>query len=242
MFEDKDKNGASKPEDIFDQVDESAQPVPSPRSNGVSGETRVPPNLPGAEMPKPQPQPAVMPPKPTLPPFETPIKPRGKMKIVLFIIGVVVLLAALGVLGYFAYAKFFADKSDVPAADQVPSKTSDESDSAENTDEQTPEVNSDEVPNGDPGLTDGQQPVRMDPKTTDSDSDGLTDLEEQQYKTDPKNPDTDEDGLFDHEEVSFYQTDPTNPDTDGDSYKDGEEVFHNYNPKGEGKLFDVPKP
>ncbi|GIV51966.1 MAG: hypothetical protein KatS3mg038_2487 [Candidatus Kapaibacterium sp.] len=59
---------------------------------------------------------------------------------------------------------------------------------------------------------------------TDSDNDGLTDLEEEQLGTDPYNPDTDGDGLKDGEEVKVYRTDPKNPDTDGDGLKDGAEV------------------
>lgn len=43
--------------------------------------------------------------------------------------------------------------------------------------------------------------------------------------------DSDSDGLTDVEEV-LYGSDPHNPDTDGDSYLDGNEVFHMYNPNG----------
>lgn len=59
---------------------------------------------------------------------------------------------------------------------------------------------------------------------TDTDGDGLTDLEEEQLGTDPRNPDTDADGLKDGEEVKVYRTDPKNPDTDGDGLKDGAEA------------------
>lgn len=41
--------------------------------------------------------------------------------------------------------------------------------------------------------------------------------------------DTDSDGLTDVEE-RLYGTDPRNPDTDGDSFLDGNEVFHLYDP------------
>jgi len=68
--------------------------------------------------------------------------------------------------------------------------------------------------------------VAPDPKTMDSDGDGLTDYDEVNvYKTDPKNPDTDGDGLKDGAEVLQYKTDPLNPDTDGDGLKDGAEVM-----------------
>ncbi len=43
---------------------------------------------------------------------------------------------------------------------------------------------------------------------TDSDNDGLTDIEEEQLGTNPFNPDTDGDGLKDGEEVKVYRTRP----------------------------------
>lgn len=64
-----------------------------------------------------------------------------------------------------------------------------------------------------------------DPNNPDTDNDGLTDGEEVlKYKTKPLVPDTDGDGLIDGDEVKKYKTDPLNPDTDGDGLKDGEEV------------------
>ena len=56
----------------------------------------------------------------------------------------------------------------------------------------------------------------------DSDKDGLTDSQEEEYGTDASEPDSDGDELFDREEVIVYQTDPLNPDTDGDGYLDGD--------------------
>ena len=52
--------------------------------------------------------------------------------------------------------------------------------------------------------------------------------------------DTDSDGLSDVEEVLFG-SDPRIPDTDADSFLDGNEVFHLYNPRGEapGLLIDT---
>jgi len=75
---------------------------------------------------------------------------------------------------------------------------------------------------------------------TDSDNDGLTDGEEKRLGTNPEAGDTDGDGLFDREEVRVYKTDPLGIDTDGDGYSDGEEVENGYNPKGEGKLYELP--
>lgn len=44
--------------------------------------------------------------------------------------------------------------------------------------------------------------------------------------------DTDSDGLTDIEETIVYGTNPNLPDTDGDGFLDGNEVFHGYNPNG----------
>lgn len=63
------------------------------------------------------------------------------------------------------------------------------------------------------------------PNQLDSDSDGLTDVDEFIYGTDWMNPDTDGDGLTDGEEVNTYGTDPLNPDTDDGGISDGHEVL-----------------
>lgn len=61
---------------------------------------------------------------------------------------------------------------------------------------------------------------------TDSDGDGLPDIQEiQNYNTDPNNPDSDDDGLSDGQEVQNYNTDPNNPDSDGDGLTDGDEIL-----------------
>ncbi len=44
--------------------------------------------------------------------------------------------------------------------------------------------------------------------------------------------DSDSDGLTDIEENLVYDTDPKKPDTDSDGFLDGNEVFHGYNPGG----------
>lgn len=74
----------------------------------------------------------------------------------------------------------------------------------------------------------------------DSDRDGLVDDEEMTLGTSPRSADTDSDGLSDKDEVKAWGTNPLNPDTDGDGYKDGDEVDNGYDPKGPGKLFEVP--
>lgn len=59
---------------------------------------------------------------------------------------------------------------------------------------------------------------------TDTDNDGLTNLEEFQYATDPNNNDSDNDGLLDGEEINTHLTNPLNNDSDGDGLSDGQEV------------------
>ncbi|MEK7620604.1 MAG: hypothetical protein AAB413_05200 [Patescibacteria group bacterium] len=44
--------------------------------------------------------------------------------------------------------------------------------------------------------------------------------------------DSDSDGLTDTEENLVYETNPKRPDTDADGFLDGNEVFHGYNPGG----------
>ncbi len=87
--------------------------------------------------------------------------------------------------------------------------------------------------------------------TTDTDGDGITDVDEATYGTDPNNPDTDGDGLNDFVEVygpdgTLNTGDETNPldpcdpdptvaacdttDTDGDGLTDAEEAIYGTNP------------
>lgn len=44
--------------------------------------------------------------------------------------------------------------------------------------------------------------------------------------------DTDSDGLTDIEETTVYSTNPNLPDSDSDGFLDGNEVYHGYNPNG----------
>ncbi|WP_158057963.1 hypothetical protein [Halorussus halophilus] len=58
----------------------------------------------------------------------------------------------------------------------------------------------------------------------DLESDGLTNIREQNYSTNPNDPDTDNDGLEDGPEIDRYGTEPLDPDTDDDRLLDGPEV------------------
>jgi hypothetical protein len=70
----------------------------------------------------------------------------------------------------------------------------------------------------------GFNPLLGGEENLDTDTDGLTSLEEQSAGTSPTLADTDGDGLFDGDEVNTYATDPVNSDTDSDGLSDGDEV------------------
>ena len=59
----------------------------------------------------------------------------------------------------------------------------------------------------------------------DSDSDGLTDAEENSLGTNPNDADSDGDGLTDGDEVALFDSNPTVSDSDGDGLSDGLEVM-----------------
>jgi hypothetical protein len=74
-----------------------------------------------------------------------------------------------------------------------------------------------------------------DPCETDSDGDGLTDLEEIIIESDPNDPDTDGDGLDDKQEQD-WGTDPNEVDTDADGINDYIEVSRGTDPLVKDKL------
>lgn len=73
----------------------------------------------------------------------------------------------------------------------------------------------------------------------DTDGDGLTDAQEQEYKTNSGKVDTDGDGLSDKQEIQIYKTNPLVADSDNDGFSDGEEVKNFFNPTGSGTLTTV---
>jgi hypothetical protein len=68
----------------------------------------------------------------------------------------------------------------------------------------------------------------------DGDGDHLTSREEKRVGTDPRSDDSDGDGLHDGEEQLFLGTDPTRADSDGDGVEDGAEVELGLDPLDSG--------
>ncbi len=89
------------------------------------------------------------------------------------------------------------------------------------------------------GLTDLQEEFyETDREVDDTDEDGLSDFDELvEFGTDPLLRDTDDDGINDSNEIFVYESDPLNLDTDGDILYDGGELVHNsdiLNPDSDG--------
>lgn len=59
--------------------------------------------------------------------------------------------------------------------------------------------------------------VTSDPDLTDTDNDGISDLDEFRNRTDPRSPDTDGDGLTDFEEIHRWESNAKSVDSDGDA-------------------------
>jgi hypothetical protein len=62
--------------------------------------------------------------------------------------------------------------------------------------------------------------------SVDTDSDGLTDVEEANLGTDSNTADSDEDGISDGDEINVWGSDPLNPDSDDDLLYDGGELIY----------------
>lgn len=149
-------------------------------------------------------------------------EPNQKKRWLRFVIFIVLFLIVLGV-GYTLWRYIFAFS---PSVEPIPVSLE-----APQPVEPIPAT---------PPANDIAKPKEEDPAEKDSDSDGISDQEEATLKTNPKDFDSDDDGLFDFDEVRVYETDPLASDTDTDGFKDGEEVRNGYNPKGAGKLFEIP--
>ncbi|MCX6794751.1 MAG: hypothetical protein NTY31_02065 [Candidatus Falkowbacteria bacterium] len=165
---------------------------------------------------------------------------RGQDKLFKIIIIVIVVLV-VGLAGYLVYSKFL--KAPPKTATTVPTDQKTEASLTATTSVPVePSGSFVEVPPI-PGVnapaattTTGIATSTIPTSLVDSDSDGLTDVEEKAAGTNINIIDTDNDGLSDYEEVKIYKTNPLSADTDGDGHLDGVEVKAGYNPNGPGKL------
>lgn len=140
------------------------------------------------EEPKPQPKAVVPPPPPAplpVPPVAQPKPPaplprRGSKLWIVVVILIIIILGFGGTAGYLYYQGFFTSPVIAPEPDPTPTPTP--------------------TPTPEPS-----KPV----SGADTDSDGLSNVEE-----------------------LLYGTDFRNPDSDGDTFLDGNEVFHRFDPRG----------
>jgi thiol-disulfide isomerase/thioredoxin len=72
----------------------------------------------------------------------------------------------------------------------------------------------------------------------DTDGDGLTDREEEDFGSDPENADSDGDGVSDADEYDL-DSDPNSVDSDGDGYEDGWEVTEGSDPADDDSLIYI---
>lgn len=158
---------------------------------GVAPKTAMKKEEPAAKQSAPPPPP---PPKPVLPPKPIPPTapglPKKKKKVPIILIIGILFLAVVGVGGYLFVRSLDQPVSPPVVVDEPP--------------EPLPEPPPPEPPS--PPLP---EPIRP---GIDTDSDGLTDVEER----------------------TIYGSNIYNPDTDGDSFIDGNEILHLYSPVGGG--------
>lgn len=152
------------------------------------------------------------------------------------IFGILIILAALLLGGYWVYNKY--------GKSIIAGKTKLQENKIENIQSiQTQEkpVENNQTQTAQPAQSEQTKVNDNQVKIIDSDQDGLSDDAEKQLGTNPNEIDTDQDGLFDPEETRVYKTDPLKSDTDGDGHSDGSEVKGGYNPNGPGKLYEIKK-
>ena len=91
------------------------------------------------------------------------------------------------------------------------------------------------------GLTDYEEMFiyQTNPRTWDTDRDGLLDLDELAAGTSPTQCDSDGDSINDYKELYLYFTDPTRADTDGDGMSDGNELIADTSALDSNDVFGV---
>ena len=231
MFENK-----KEPQDIFEGVEPPANlpvageapsaPVPAPRPAAPAAPAAPAPAAAPVFTMAPKPTPVA--PSTTPPPSrgivaDSDLSTGGHLWKTLLIVAIAFL--SMGLAAFLAY-RFMNPSKDAPVDERDGATQGD-------TDEQA------DLPDGkgEGSSVDDEPDVQI---VIDTDGDGLSNDDEIAAGTSVSKPDTDSDLLGDREEVEVYETDPLNADTDGDSFEDGQEVRSGYNPKGAGKLLEIP--
>lgn len=121
------------------------------------------------------------------------------------------------------------EATDVPASPEASPEASPQPEEAEGPPFTLVTIDGDTGADSDSdSLTDAQEEYYgTDPLSADSDNDGINDFRELvDFGTDPLNADTDDDGINDFREIFEFGTDPLNIDTDGDLLYDGGELLY----------------
>jgi len=173
---------------------------------------------------KPVPPPAPPPPpKPTPKPKQTPpSQKKGNRGLVIILASGLVFVGLMSAFGYFAVKSIenIEEENEEEKVTVITEPEDEDEDGIPDDEDNCPEdANEDQEDMDDDGLGDV--------------CDDTNDREPEEVPEPELTPgdDTDSDGLTDIEEL-LYGTDARNPDTDGDSFLDGNEVYHRYDPLG----------
>lgn len=176
------------------------------------------------------------------PNYAHPPAAKGKFGIIILII---LLIIVLGAVGYLAY-KYFTGQKNITTQLNSTASNQENPPLNKNLKDLLNIINTNPAPDlenknnlstsTNTTTNDANNDNNNDTQLSDTDEDGLPDLQELDLGTNPEKSDSDNDGLTDYEELNVYHTDPINNDSDNDSYLDGEEIKNGYNPLGPGKL------
>jgi len=238
-------NGNQNPiEDIFEDVDQGAPPAVQKPAGEVPAQVSFNPAAsisdPTPQMEMPQAGPGIAPPTS---PAGTPTSPRNSWPTSIKVVIIIVIIIAVSIIGFSLYYFFFQDNNNLSTNESNNNlNTNDETNQNQNLNinlNQNTNLNTNSNVNSNSNLNTNVNSNANTNQPLDQDNDDLPDSEEATLGTDPKSPDSDGDGMFDYEEVKIYFTDPLNPDTDGDGYEDGEEVKNGFNPNGTGTIINL---
>lgn len=155
-----------------------------------------------------------------------------------FIVGfLVLLLIGIVVGGYFAYGKFSAmvnKDEEQPAVVETPVETGNSDMAATTTAPSPAAATSGEVADA----TTTPASATSSPLGTETAAATSSATSTVALPAVDRTKDSDSDGLTDYEEESFYKSNPSVADTDGDGFSDGAEVKNGFNPLGAGKMID----